>query len=48
MAFLYAISGESEFQESAFQRNRDRVCAIVSTQLGKNVPDLTFHGVFGN
>jgi hypothetical protein len=48
MVFLNAISGELEFNEPAFGRHRDGLRAIISAQLGKDVPDWSFYGIFGD
>jgi hypothetical protein len=37
-----------EINYSAFYRHCDGLRAIISAQLGKDVPDLSFYGIFGD
>ena len=48
MAFFNALSSESEFDDPAFEPDHRGVGAIVGAQLGKDAPDLTLDGVFGD
>ena len=45
---LPRTDGELQFNDPTFHRNRDGLRAIISTQLGKDVPDLSLYGIFGD
>lgn len=40
------LLGESKFDHSAFQCDRDRVCAVVCAQFLENPADMAFHRIF--
>ena len=48
MVFLNALSSELEFNDPAFKPDRHGVGAIISAQLGEDVPDLALDAVFGD